>query len=47
MLNKGEIHEALSKVATLLVKMADIQKQHNTMLLDLYERVTKIERSEK
>jgi len=43
MLNKDEIHQAMLKVATLIEKMADIQKQHNLMLLDLYERVSKLE----
>ena len=43
MLNKDEIHKAMELAATLIEKIADIQKQHNMMLLDLYERVSKLE----
>jgi len=40
------IKEALEKVHTILTKTHDITKQHNLMLLDLYERVAKLEGAE-
>jgi hypothetical protein len=45
MLETIEIRQALEKVADLLIKLSDIQAQHNRMLLDLYERISEIERT--
>jgi hypothetical protein len=38
-----ELRQAMEKVAKILENLAQIQAQHNKMILDLYERVAKLE----
>ena len=35
--------EALKKLLTVIEALQEIAKQHNMMLLDLYERIAKLE----
>jgi hypothetical protein len=43
MLNPNEVHEALLRVTNALVILQEANKQYNHLLLDLYERIAKIE----
>ncbi len=43
MLDNKLLREALNKITEVLDSMNKTQHQHNKMLLDLYERVAKLE----
>ena len=45
MIDTLAISKVLEEAASTITKMADLIKQHNMMLLDLYERVAKLEDS--
>ena len=35
--------QALEKASKVIADIAEVQLQHNTMLMDLYERISKLE----